>query len=418
MLRRKMVSLESTWLPTNYNIAVGLRCKDKKSVDLVLEKLVKSFAALHTHIEGDEYVFQSRDVPVYRIPSNVTSLIDQAFYMENNFKKNPSHVAGSIAVSDDSVVFSASHGIYDGGTIKNFLECLSFGKELPELKLPTSSFEPIMKEIQSVKCIIPDYFTDKDALRFKSTDSAFKNSAGNSTVAIETIYDNEFQIYDKKGKTLHGLTEAALSSLVLAVSAMNEKFDKTGLWEVIGMRNFASKEYDLRQGQYFANIPVSVNISSNAPIREMMKLFRIDMKKKLANKATYQFLRGNIYGFPKAPVINGAPIVFSSAGNFMVKGPLTDCFFMPTSYADVPFEHLSCLMYSVDDGQKKKFLLTSNYSTKLLSTREASAFVGLTAYSLKNIDLNTKIGEAIDMLIEEKKKIYNRTNTIDRIIRF
>ena len=324
MLRRKIASFEAGFLPSNYNIAVGLRCKDKKSVDLVVDKLAKSFCGFHTHIEGDEFVFKPRDVPVYKLPSNVTSLQDQIYYLENNFMKNPSQIMSSIAISDNSVVFSASHGLYDGTTVKDFINSLSDGKELPKLKLPESIFDPFLKEIQSTKCTIPNYFTDKDALRFTSSDNDFKSIPGNSTVINEILYDNEFQIYDKKDKKLHGLTEASFSSLVLAVSALNGKFEKTGLLEVIGMRNNASKNLDLRQGQYIANIPISIKATTDTTIREMMNLYRKDMKEKLANKATFQFMKGMKDGFPEGPIINGAPIILSSIGNFTVHGPLTE----------------------------------------------------------------------------------------------
>lgn len=418
MLRRKMSVLEKNYIPTAMEVVVAYRVKDKKARDEVCEKLIKSVATFHMHVEGDDYVFSPRDVPVHRIPSGITDLKDQAFYLSEHFSKLPSIALGSIAISDDTVVFSTNHGVNDGGAIKDITECLSLGKEMPKLELPLDVFEAYPEQIENAKIFYDGFATNKNDVRYNSADLKNATNSFNSKCALSSLYDYEFKCFDKKDKKLHGLTESYFSSMVLSLSAMNGKFDKGGLWEVIGMRPYGNPKLNLRQGNHCTIIPVDLNGATNdTTIVEMMKMYRKDLQNKLKKNAHFAFWNAIKYGYPKAEPIPGAPTIRSSIGNLIAKGPLKDVFLMTHSVGGNYILNLGTITYCIDNGKEKRFNLTSTYFPTLISDREVQTFVDLTKYALKNLDFNTRIGDAVDILKEEEKKLFKKYENIERIVK-
>ncbi|EAX95765.1 hypothetical protein TVAG_036980 [Trichomonas vaginalis G3] len=72
--RRSTVGMETMWFKPNANVIGAWRCNNKNDRDFVIDKLCKSFAGLHTHFDNGDFVFQKRDVPVFKIPDEIKSL--------------------------------------------------------------------------------------------------------------------------------------------------------------------------------------------------------------------------------------------------------------------------------------------------------------------------------------------------------
>ncbi|EAX89077.1 hypothetical protein TVAG_261220 [Trichomonas vaginalis G3] len=398
---------------------MAFRCKDKKSVNLVAEKLINSLAIFHTHAEGDEFVFKKRDVPIYTIPKSITSLRDQAYFVDDNFAKMPDVNLGTIAISDDSVVVSGSHALYDGGTIVDICKSLSHNLDLPELKLPYSSFDPFLKEMEKAPGKMAGFNADANISYFQSKDNLYKGSRATCDNITSHIYEDEFICYNKKDNKLHGLSENYFSAITLALNALNGKFNKAGLWEVVGTRPYSEKGFDVRQGQFMVSIPVYSDVNENSTVGEMKLKFRRDFDLKMKEKLYFSSLKCSKDGYLNLPPFKGDPPMFSMIGNFECKGPISDIHVSLGSAGEFPFGHVPFITYSVDSGNgRKRFDIQNLVSRRILSIREAQSVGELTVTALKYIKDEMKVGEAIEVLKKKKNEVFNRLSSIDRVIRF
>lgn len=418
MLRRKAIAMESLFCIAHSNVAVAFRVANKAARDEVCEKIAKSLAPFHTHLEGDELVFIPRDVRVHKIPDHIKDLKEQCYYLENHFSKTSDVALGTIAVSDDSVVFSVSHGICDGGTIKDVAESLSTGKDLPSLHLPHDSFTIFKDEIERIKCFYDGFTQNKGSARYIPKDREFNYSSGNSRCEHVSLYDYEFKCHDKKDNKLHGLTEAYHAAMALSVAAMNGKWENGGVWEVIGTKQYGNKKFDMRQGNFYSIIPVDLNgATEQTTIKEMMKLYRQDLTNKMKKNAHYASLNAFKYGWPEAKELPGESVVRSAIGSIKMQGPLKDVFLMTHWKQTVPRLQLNIITYAADTGDKKRFDITSEHSPAWYSDREDIMWVNLVKSGLTKLDYNMTIGDAVNFLKDEAKDIMRKTDTTDRIIK-
>ncbi|EAY09786.1 hypothetical protein TVAG_137760 [Trichomonas vaginalis G3] len=122
--RRLADNLETMWTNFNVNDVAVWRCNSKSDRDNVVDKLCRSFSGLHTHLENNHMVFQKREVPVYKIPENLTDLEDIAKYADLYCTRPISKALGSIAIAEDAVAVVGVHCVFDGGSLKERLSIL------------------------------------------------------------------------------------------------------------------------------------------------------------------------------------------------------------------------------------------------------------------------------------------------------
>lgn len=251
--RRAADAFDSLWIKNNYYVVGVWRCINSDARDLVIEKLCKSFAGFHTYYENGNLVFHKREVPVFKLPENLKTLEEIANYSGLHFARPPSVALGSIAVSEDVVAIVASHSVFDGGSIIYFNDLLVENKDIPEIGINPSLFEPFTKQINEAKNYVKTIPFDEDAVRYNPNDQMQVLSGYSSIQMREEIDAKDFKVYDEKANQIHGIPESIIAAEILTISAMNGKFDKTGVWQGIATRPFA-EGIRLTQGKYFAHM--------------------------------------------------------------------------------------------------------------------------------------------------------------------
>lgn len=345
--KRAALLMDTMWILPNINVIAAWRCNSKKDRDFVVEKLCKSFAGLHTHFENNELVFKKRDVPIFKIPSEIKDLVDQSEYVNLNCSRLPSIALGSISVSDDSVVLVGNHCVFDGGSITYFNKVITENLDVPPIGINPDSFAPFMNKINNINYYLPNWKSDENVLRVRSKDQDQVTSNPNGGFIPYYITKEQFSCYNQKDHKIHGLTESLFTSMVLIASAFNGKFNRTALFEVFGTRPFA-EGYKLTQGQYFSNFTVYADsVTENDTIQTMMKKFRENMNYQLKIGAPWAALRGYRDNVSEdKPQIPGEGLVLSSLGEFVMKGPVKDLFIRTASKSEA-VSNLSITSYNI-----------------------------------------------------------------------
>ncbi|EAY01315.1 hypothetical protein TVAG_407440 [Trichomonas vaginalis G3] len=270
--RRPAVGMETMWFKPNVNVIGVWRCNSKNDRDAVLDKLCKSFAGLHTHYDNGDFVFQKRDVPVFKIPDEIKNLVDIAKYVDLHCTRKPTTALASIAVAEDAVAIVGSHSVLDGGSLSYFNKLLAENRDIPEIGLNPNTLEPFMEKIKAANYYLPSRPCDESAVRYASKDGPRLTTNPYIITMYENLKKNDFKIYNQKDDKLHGFTESLFASQILSMSAFNGKFGKSGMWKVFGTRPYAEKNYKLTQGQYYSNFNViPENVTENDTLQTLMK---------------------------------------------------------------------------------------------------------------------------------------------------
>lgn len=415
--RRLADNLETMWTNFNVNDVAVWRCNSKSDRDNVVDKLCRSFSGLHTHLENNHMVFQKREVPVYKIPENLTDLEDIAKYADLYCTRPISKALGSIAIAEDAVAVVGVHCVFDGGSLKYFNDLICQDKEIPEIGINPGAYEPFREKMKNTNFYMTPVDCDEKAVRYSSRDGKYLTNVPFALSFREKMKMEDFQVFDKKDKKLHGFSESLFASQVLSVSALNGKFDKTGVWEVFGTRPYAEKNYKLTQGQYLSTFNVFAdNITLNDTVKDLMTQMRKHMNYQLKRGAPWASLNTYATNYSEGKVQDGCFTVLSSLGEFKIGGPVKDFLFHST--ANSSYCSLNLFSYNVKSSKDNIYNLVHTHTSNFFSFRESKAFLKGVKYAATKIDLNSKIGDALNEVIDYQKQVMKKNNTIAKIVKF
>ncbi|KAK8900667.1 hypothetical protein M9Y10_002997 [Tritrichomonas musculus] len=411
-MMRKLVPFEKSYLVGNIYVHLAMRFKDKKAVDKNLEKLSNFVSALHSKTDGENLYFEKQEVPVFTIPSNIKNLLDQCNYVAHNNLRPHKDALASLSVSNDSIVLAANHSILDGGGIKYVYETICDEKETPPPSMSKCVFEPFYEQMKSTKYDVHSCYGDPKATRYFVKDTKELYYDSNLAFSRGEIKFNQMQIYDKKSRKVHGLSEAFFAAMILSMCAQTGDFSKKGLCEVFGTRPLIKDIRGYEQGLFVTSFPVSAEADRDTTIKEFMKRLRADLNYQISHGAHFATMR-NFNENINDELVPGFPLIMSSLGDFKVHGPVTDaCVFTNGKTNPAPFGYTSFLLYSLTKGNESTMKIHSHYIADLTSRRENLAFMKACSKFLTEIPLTAKCGDALDILSEYQNNIIKNNSKV------
>lgn len=414
-MMRKLVPFEKSYLIGNIYVHLAMRFANKKAVDENLEKLSNFVAALHSRTDGENLYFEKQEVPIYKIPSNITSLLDQCDYVAKNYLRPHKDALASLSASENSIVLAANHSILDGGGIKYIYETIRNNRETPFPTMAKCVFEPFYKQMKEIKYKVHSCYGDPKATRYFITDNKGLHYDSNLAFSRGQIDFDQMQIYDKKTKKVHGMSEAFFAAMILSMCAQTGDFSKKGLCEVFGTRSLINDKKGYEQGLFVTSFPVSAEADKSTTIEEFMKRLRADLNYQISKGAPFATMRDfneNI----NDELVPGFPMIMSSLGDFNVGDHIKDvCVFTNGKTNPYPFGYTSYLLYSTTKEGNSTMNIHSHYIADLTSKRMNLAFLKATKKFLTEIPLNSTCGDALDILKEYQDKIIKDNSNIIKV---
>lgn len=416
MMMRKLVPFEKSYLIGNIYVYIAMRFKNKRAVDENLEKLSNFVAALHSKTDGENLYFEKQDVPIFKIPSDVKTLLDQCDYVSKNNLRPQKDALASLSASNDSIVLAANHSILDGGGIKYIYETIRSQKETQFPSMAKCVFEPFYEQMKKVEFNVPSAYGDPKATRDFVKDQKELSYDSNLAFSRGEIDFDQMQIYDKKDKKVHGMSEAFFASMILSMCAQTGDFSKKGLCEVFGTRPLIKNIKGYEQGLFVTSFPVSAEADKSTTIKEFMKRLRTDLNYKISKGAHFATMR-NYNENINDKVLPGFPLIMSSLGDFNVGGQITDAFVFTNGKTNpFPYGYTSFLLYSLTKGIKSTMKIHCHYIADLTSKRENLAFMKSVKKCLTEIPMTTTCGDALGILKEYQDKIIKENSKIYKIL--
>ncbi|EAX95766.1 hypothetical protein TVAG_036990 [Trichomonas vaginalis G3] len=275
-----------------------------------------------------------------------------------------------------------------------------------------------MEKIKAINYYLPSRPCDEDAVRYASKDTQRLTTSPWIPTMYEDLKKTDFKIYNQKDDKLHGFTESVLASQILAMSAFNGKFGKSGVWEVFGTRPYAEKDYKLTQGQFYSSFNiVPQNVSENDSLQTLMKKIRENMNSQIEKGAPWTSLRGYMNNHFAGTVQKGQFTILSSLGEFKMGGPIKDFRFKTTGNADFG-PSLNLFTFNVKSSNDNKYYLVHSHSPQYYSHRESKAWIKSIKHCLSKINLNTKIADAVSELIDVQKDVFKEHDQLLKVVRF
>lgn len=274
--------------------------------------------------------------------------------------------------------------------------------------LPSNIETNFEKQINEPNEQCPFIFTDKDLLRIY--DSKIKGkSTTNYIHACHSHFSvpiSDLQIYNKTKNKVSNLTEALWTSYILAVSAYNDRFDKTGIVTCIDMRRFLPSHmigWDICN--QYSSINVSANnFDDNSTVKELGSKMRECLNERIERGHHYSFLK-SLTSIPDGESIKGIGLELSNIGPMKISGPITDLFFK-SSVSDKSTDPLiSHSSYSVKTPDKNILHGMFRYKSSIIDDKTANIISKSVEYILKNINVNTSVKESIKMVQEFQNNI-------------
>lgn len=410
-MKRRLSTIDTFYNNSKGMLQLCLKIKNNTFVERILDRLNNLVLGLHTYTD-DKYIYYKdnrKSFDYVKLPPSI-NLMESAKYMYENHTKDFSDCLASVGANDDTVVLNIAHLVADGLYIVNLCDALSNidRNETISSFLPSNIETNFEKQINEPNEQCPFIFTDKDLLRIY--DSKIKGkSTTNYIHACHSHFSvpiSDLQIYNKTKNKVSNLTEALWTSYILAVSAYNDRFDKTGIVTCIDMRRFLPSHmigWDICN--QYSSINVSANnFDDNSTVKELGSKMRECLNERIERGHHYSFLK-SLTSIPDGESIKGIGLELSNIGPMKISGPITDLFFK-SSVSDKSTDPLiSHSSYSVKTPDKNILHGMFRYKSSIIDDKTANIISKSVEYILKNINVNTSVKESIKMVQEFQNNI-------------
>ncbi|KAH0792958.1 hypothetical protein GPJ56_003128 [Histomonas meleagridis] len=388
-------------------LQLAMRINPPQRIPEVIEKLSQFVLGFHLSTNETNFFYQKKKVEPVTIP-NFNELSDAAKYMYENHSPNFTKSLVTVGVNSDTVVLNSAHLCADGVYLINVTDAIShIDREIPPFPhLPSNITNNFWEQIHSKSTEQCEYlFTDPEICRVQTKQNITQCNPLYAQHVKIRIPIQELKIYNKYTKQVKGLTEILWTSYILAVSAINDRIDKTGIATCIDMRKFLSQ--NLRGWNvcnHYSNItPSFKGFNEKMTLKEVGEKMRNDFNLKIQKGHHFSFL--NSLTPPENKVIPGIGLELSNIGRFKIAG-IVDDVFMKSSVKDANCDPLiSHSSFSVDGNGKNVLNGMFRFKSSKIEEKTVNIVAKSVEFVLRNVPLETSVRKAMDMIQEYQKML-------------
>ena len=404
---KKLTSFDQSFFDIDNKIQLVLKLRSKNDIPKVIDQIQKMCLPTRMKVENNSYMFIGEKVPIARLPDNLTDVEEASKWISEYLGPVPRNALGQIAANDNLVALSCTHSACDGAFMINMVNTIALDlDDVPENNALFNAADTFREEIKASTVYPEDTMVHRDVTRFMPKDRLFTRQTGYTHFERIKSRAQDLKCYDKKAGKPRGLTDALYANICLTCAAYEGKFDKIGLHTCVDMRKFINGKWGLEQGNLFSVVDViAKDATLDTTIRDVMRQTREYFNQRINDGAQFGFFKHFLDPLDRSKVINTARPSISNLGVFKLGGPLTDMYIKdnltvsPNDYIRSDFVH-----YGIICGDRNEVVTQFGYNPNLISKREGQLFLHSVHYGLKNLDLDTTCGEAMEKLMEYQQK--------------
>ena len=397
MSARPAVGWESHFIATKAYIQFALSISDKSFMPKLLNKIDKTVAALHYGTDGKQIFRTHGSTPIYKLPDNVTDLGQLNEIMYQKYTRPLDHALASIGTNKDTIVLNINHLAADGGYLHNLFEFLKTDEDINYIPSIIPTEKVFEKEINEYNGSLPLFpvadpsltrAIPQDQLNYHTAYGMFTN---NISIDAKTLMTSKIN-----GK-IKNLTEYYWASVILSVSAFNNKLKNTGIPTCINLRQYLNKS-DFNIGNCFSHVIVSTHVTKDDDVKTLMDNLRQDFNNKYKLRTPIGELKSLKQGSLFQASVKGLVPDISLNGTFKMEKPFKD---MRIDLGTIDGSNASILCfigYSIVNGNQNTLFGKLRHPSGDISDNEAKTLLSSFHYGLQNISPIMKIGEVFDML--------------------
>ena len=383
-------------------VQLVLKCKTKKDVPKVIEKLEKLCLPLRMKFVDNAYWPNNQQMPVAAIPKELTKMDEIASWMISNCSPSPDTSLALLAANNNYVAANVAHSLWDGRVLLDVVNSISQNIDIKPITTFSNSMDTFAKEIEETDSCPENELTNPNLTHFTSKDKFFKSQNNRPQYLYSLIPVSSLACYDSINKKPRGLTDAFYANICLACNAYEGKIDKFGIMTCVDIRKFIPHPYGFEQQNVFSYFDIIANnVTPQTTIREVMKQTRDCFNQRIKEKAHFGWLKHMYDEVDQKKNINKMRPLLSNFGIFELGGPIVDVFARDTTrYEEDGYKSVDFLSYGIRGNGRNDICNLLEYSQKDISCREANLLLSSVNYGLQNFDINTTCEEAINRLKE------------------
>jgi hypothetical protein len=353
--------------------------------------------------------------PVYKIPSDLSTLPEVNEWIHRAHTPEPSDVLGTIAADDRRLVVNIHHCVADGRLLVGLIEHLSnpsaYGTVTAPL-VPKSAFDYFAKEI-AAHDPIPMCAKDPGMTRVFPKRPLVPADRADFLTHYLVESPSAFRSFNPRTGRCAGMTEMIWAGLMLSASAFTGQIAPAGISTVVDARRFLPP--DIIKSHAYQNcvtaVQVHTQLDPSLSIHQVTSEMRKQLEKKIREGAWLGYLKSAYNGvwrpWIRAKPVPGWGIQSSSLGVIKVKDPVRDAFIGQQCPGSQAYDGISFVSQAIENLDEKtvKFVGGFQHTTQELHRDDGRILAESVRFCLKEIDDCTKIGDALDRIRQFQSSI-------------
>ena len=390
------------------SMQTSIEFESSSYVKPALEEILNCCNAFHTRGILSIYPIKSK-VPIYRIPSGITSLPQLNEWMFNNHRQKFYERNGTIAIDEKRIVMNTSHICTDGLFLINLIDHLSRPNEHWDMApIPQSAAHTYNAEVKSHPETAILCLGDPNVSRiFPKKKPSNKNVFYGNHHIIYPI--SKVKNYSAKDDKIHKISENMWTSIALSAAAFNyySSFDqnKFSISTVYDLRRLLSKDENNNKAlqNYVASLPATAHPTPKTTIGELGDMMRKDFNRGLKNKDYFSHMKSLddfIFRRWRRPTLPGLGFEFSSMGILKIKPPIKDAHITLMCEPSMGCGQLSFLSFTKENVVKntKEFIGELQFNSMDITQEESFIIAKSIEYAMTKLNDSTTISDAIEEL--------------------
>ncbi|EAX91252.1 hypothetical protein TVAG_162740 [Trichomonas vaginalis G3] len=307
------------------NMELAMKLNDPKDVPKIIQKLDRTVAGLH-HASDGTNIFRTNDkTPIAVLPDDVTDLRKLSEIMSERYTRPLSKCLASIGANKDTVILNINHLAGDGMYLKNLFTLLTNDQELGYTPSIIPDEQVLADKINGYVGELPQFTsTDPELIRIHLKSPYELHISRRIASKFTTSRAKDLMSF-KVNKKLKNMTEYYWSSVILAGSAFEGKFDKCGVSTNINLRPYV-KNCDFNVTNCFSHANATAVVKPDMTVGDLMKELRSTFNENVKKGKPFGEFKSLYNGFPTWVPEMGLGVDISMIGNFKMEGPFKDLF--------------------------------------------------------------------------------------------
>ena len=398
---KRASNYDKVFLSLDQFLQMGIHLNDQNKIQSTIDKLKKMAIGTKLKYDGTNFLLNNRPASVYKLPDSIKNVREACQYMHIYHQPSYENTLAVLGANKEIVVLNSSHAVSDGCALLEMFNTLRDNKDFDEPMTLLNQSEIFQEEMKTVP-VAPDANTNPGITRFETKDKDNLMSYGYYLRTYEKSKAEDLKCYDKKLKRPKQLTDALYAQLIVAASAFTGKFTTAGLKTIMNIRPLMKTKATFENGCVLSYLQLATKANENTTIKELMKMTRDAFNQQINDKVTFGFIK-RIENPPKSSgnKIPGINFLTSNVGQFKLGGAIDDVFVQCSSKGLGRSNQVTFLHYAIQDDKGRNDCISQiQYTLNQISQREADLLTKSVHYGLENIDLDSKIGNAIEQMKE------------------